>query len=122
MKHEAFMCIVCLLMSMFVACAGSGKLQRDVSESIRQGAESDGRLSTTVECLTEADKRIAETGRQLGEISGDIRDTLRGIRDTEWETYGSIQQLQGIIDEYNNLLERVLREVDSLRTEVESKK
>ena len=122
MKRLYILLSLFLFVCLITACVGNRKLQGDISESIRQSAESDGRLSATVEQLAEADKRIADTGRQLGELSDNIRNSLRGIRDTEWEAYGSIQQLQRIIDEYNNLLERVLREVDNLRTEVENKK
>lgn len=124
MKHETLISIICIFTFtiVFGSCVGNSKLQSGITESIRQSAESDGRLGATVEQLAEADRRIAETSRQLGDLSDDIRNTLRGIRDTEWETYGSIQQLQGILEEYNSLLERVLREVDKLRTEIEDKK
>ncbi len=124
MKHETLISIICIFIFtiVFGSCVGNSKLQSGITESIRQGAESDGRLGATVEQLAEADRRIAETGRQLGDLSDDIRNTLRGIRDTEWETYGSIQQLQGILDDYNSPPERVLRQVDNIRNEVANKK
>lgn len=103
MKYEKIL-ITCFITLLFTGCITT-RTGAD-SDIVSRDSQAVGRLEGTV---TELDRTVNDSRERIGNII----ETSRGIED-------GIERLEYLFNEYEREVERLLDEIDRIRTEVES--
>lgn len=121
MKNAQKGLIIIACTFLLAGCTSSGKLQGDIADTIGQSSENNGRLNVAVEDIADTSGKLADTSKRLGEISSNLASELRNINNTEREIGIGVSAVEQLLGDYQNLLDRVLNEIERLRAEIEAK-
>ena len=103
MVKKILICLACVLC---FSCVSTGRLQRQDTELIEANSRNIGRVEGTVQSLSDTIHDSRERLEIVGRASARIREAS--------------ERLDYLITEYELEVERILDEIDRLRTELET--